>query len=85
MEGRSAAGYWVDANSLRRLADNICFMGCRNDLLTTDGIWVDDVDFAALFQRFRVNVADPEVILIAGWFVKDNGFQGQNVTILFNT
>jgi len=72
--GNSASGFWVSpplwVNSQAFPVDGYCFMG-GSDWHTVHGVWVDTADFINLFQQFRNNPTDPEVILMSALLHSD--------------
>ncbi|RSN75596.1 hypothetical protein D6D85_05845, partial [Candidatus Methanodesulfokora washburnensis] len=72
--GNPASGYWVEER--RDIINGLCFMGYappKRSYNYWDGrpVWVCNETYSNLFRRFRVNQADPNVLLIGGIVYKN--------------
>jgi len=66
--GNPASGFWVDRKEL--IENSICFMGSASQKDHFDR-WVCDGCYKDLFQQFRINKDDPEILLLSGIIFKD--------------
>ena len=66
--GNFASGFWVDRKE--PIENSICFMGSAPPRYHFER-WIDEEDYRKLFQTFRVNKDDPEILLLNGIIFKD--------------
>jgi len=72
--GNTASGFW--AAKQKEILNGICFMGFSGNKYSFDYSpgkpeWIDNEDYKHLFEQFRVNKADPEILLVNGILYKD--------------
>jgi len=57
-----------------------CFMGTESDL----DLWICESDYKRLFEKFRINPADPEILLVSGLIFKNGTVQLEHWYRRFN-